>query len=302
MDSYHKTQQALDNLLIDRPKLSKGMDFFELLDDGTKIQVYIQWKNQKLKFDFAGSSSVHPFNLNANPAIVHSVVTYVLRLLIQESIPLNEGLLKAVDINIPQNSFLNPQFWEDPRRNPAVVGGNTETSQRLTNLLLRAFGLIAGSQATMNNIIFGNQAFGYYETLGGGGGAGPTFTGASGVHHHMTNTRITDPEILEYRYPVRLLNFTLRKNSGGKGLFSGGDGLIREYEFLEPVSLSILSQQRNQGPYGLNGGEAGKVGEQYIIFQQGNKRKLKAIDHAELAKGDRLLLLSPGGGAYGKKE
>lgn len=278
----------------------------EFLDDGTPLKVSVEVKNSSCTIDFKGSGGVHNGNLNANPAIVNSVVIYVLRLLLDKNMPLNDGILTPIRINIPQGTILNPHFPDDITQCPAVVGGNVETSQRLTDTLLKAFGVMACSQGTMNNVLFGNENFGYYETICGGCGAGETFDGTSAVHHHMTNTRITDPEIFEHRYPVRLDRFEIRANSGGKGKFKGGDGIIREITFLEPVSLSVLTQHRSERPYGLNGGEEGECGEQYIMKQNGqggcDKIMLDGIDGREIKAGDKLVIKTPGGGGFGKAE
>jgi len=230
--------------------------------------------------------------------VVRSAVLYVLRLLLAGPLPLNEGLLEPVEIRVPE-CFLNPTFSADPALCPAVVGGNVETSQRLVDTLLKALGLVAGSQGTMNNLLFGNDHFGYYETLCGGTGAGPGFAGASAVHSHMTNTRITDPEILEQRYPVRLERFAVRRGSGGGGEFSGGDGAVRELTFLESVSLSLLSQRRASGPYGIGGGEAGLPGRQCLFRADGTVDELEGIDSREARPGDRLVVETPGGGGWG---
>ncbi|RMD96681.1 MAG: hydantoinase B/oxoprolinase family protein, partial [Bacteroidetes bacterium] len=250
--------EALQSAL--RPWRGNAFNAEEFLDDGHKIAVHVQTGAEKVCIDFSGSSATHPFNLNANIAIVHSVVIYVLRLLCQREIPLNEGLMRGVEIILPGGSFLHPDFDDDAEKCPAVVGGNTEVSQRITDTLLKALAPLtktACSQGTMNNLLFGNEHFGYYETIGGGAGAGNGFHGRSAVHQHMTNTRITDPEDLELRYPVRLLRFALRKNSGGNGKWKGGDGIVRELEFLEEVELTILSQHRKEQPYGLSGGSPG---------------------------------------------
>lgn len=273
----------------------------EQLDDGTLLKVKISVTGRKITFDFEGTGDVHPGNLNATPAIVNSVVMYVLRLLIDESLPLNEGLLDPVTIKLP-DCLLNPEFPEDPEKCPAVVGGNVETSQRLADLLLKPFEKIACSQGTMNNVLFGNDSFGYYETIGGGTGAGPGFNGADAVHHHMTNTAGTDPEILEQRYPVRLDRYAIRPHSGGKGKYGGGNGIIREMTFLEPLILSVLTQHRVQAPYGLKGGEPGAKGKQWVIRKDGTEETLKSIDGRELEAGDRLVLLTPGGGGFGGVE
>lgn len=271
----------------------------EKLDDGTPLRTTIHIRGDEAIIDFTGTGSRHPGNLNATPAIVHSVVMYVLRLLINEPLPLNEGLLKPVSLHIPE-CLLNPLFPEDADQCPAVVGGNTEVSQRLVDTLLKAFQRIACSQGTMNNILFGNDRFGYYETVCGGTGAGADFDGTDAVHHHMTNTRITDAEILEHRYPVRLDRFEIRPGSGGGGQHKGGNGVIRELTFLEPVSLSVLTQHRTVAPYGLKGGKPGAKGEQYVIRKDGTRHNLSSIDGCEINAGDRFILKTPGGGGFGK--
>ena len=274
----------------------------EELDDGSPLAVEITLDRGRARIDWSGSGGVHPGNLNATPAIVSSVVLYVLRLLLAEPLPLNEGLLEPVELVLPRPSLLDPPFAGDPAQAPAVVGGNVETSQRLVDTLLRALGLAACSQGTMNNLLFGDGHFGYYETVCGGAGAGPGFAGASGVHTHMTNTRITDPEILELRYPVRLERFALRRGSGGEGRYRGGDGTVRELRFLRPVSLSLLAQHRRTGPFGAAGGEEGAVGRQWLEEADGERRELQGIDRAEPQAGDRLVLETPGGGGWGQRE
>lgn len=270
----------------------------EYLDDGAVLKVRLTINGRKCEIDFSGTSPVQPGNMNATNAIVNSVVIYVLRLLINEDIPLNDGLLDPVNIILPE-CLLNPSFEGDPDLLPAIVGGNVEVSQRLTDTLLKPFGIVACSQGTMNNVLFGTKDFSYYETIGGGCGAGPDFFGASAVHHHMTNTRITDPEILEYRYPVRLKSFGIRRGSGGDGIYKGGDGVIREILFLEPVTLSVLTQHRIELPYGLNGGNSGKAGKQYIIKSDGDIIELNSIDGYGIEKGDIFVIKTPGGGGFG---
>lgn len=273
----------------------------ERLDDGSRIRVSIEIGEDRTVIDFSGSSGVHPGNLNATPGIVRSAVLYVLRLLIDEPLPLNEGLLEEVELIIP-TGMLNPDFPEDPSGSPAVVGGNVETSQRIVDTLLKALRVSACSQGTMNNVVFGNERFAYYETIGGGAGAGPGFEGASGVHTHMTNTAITDPEILEQRYPVRLERFSIRRGSGGSGGpggWRGGDGLVRELVFLEPLAVSIVSQHRKEGPYGAAGGADGKPGRQWIERADGGRQALGSVDGCEVAPGDRLVVETPGGGGWG---
>lgn len=270
----------------------------EFLDDGTPLKVSLQVREEEINLDFSGTGKVHPKNLNATPAIVNSVVMYVLRLLINESIPLNEGILTPIHMQLPA-CLLNPDFNRNPAECPAVVGGNVEVSQRLVDTLLKPFERVACSQGTMNNVLFGNDYFGYYETVGGGTGAGPSFHGADAVHHHMTNTRGTDPEVLEHRYPVRLDSYSLRKGSGGIGEWNGGNGLIRELTFLEPVELTVLTQHRRTGPYGLRGGEAGMPGEQWIVYTDGRRERLESVDGRTLGEGDKFIMKTPGGGGFG---
>jgi 5-oxoprolinase (ATP-hydrolysing) len=274
----------------------------ERLDDGHRIavkaRVFEEDDGRRLELDFAGTSATHPGNLNATPAIVHSAVLYVLRLLLAEDLPLNEGLLQRVELKLPE-CFLSPAFHPDPAKSPAVVGGNTETSQRLVDTLVKAFGLLACGQGTMNNLLFGDATFGYYETVCGGAGAGPGFAGASAVHTHMTNTRITDPEILERRFPVRLERFEIRRGSGGKGKFPGGDGAVRELRFLRRLELSILAQHRIEAPFGRQGGQPGQPGRQRLLRESGEIEELAGVAQATVHPGDRLLLETPGGGGWG---
>ena len=273
----------------------------ERLDDGSLLRVRIDLEGDRAHIDFTGSSGVHPGNLNATPAIVRSAVIYVLRLLLREPLPLNEGLLRAVSIELPPG-LLNPDFPEDPAHAPAVVGGNVETSQRLVDTLIKALELAACSQGTMNNLIFGNAGFGYYETLCGGCGAGPDYDGASAVHSHMTNTRITDPEILEHRYPVRVERFGVRAGSGGAGRRRGGDGIVREVRFLEDAELSLLTQHRVEAPYGMAGGEPGARGRQRVVRADGETIELTSVDGCSVHAGDRLIVETPGGGGYGEHD
>jgi len=276
----------------------------ERLDDGSPLAVRIDISPNlstsaaAARIDFTGSAGVHAGNLNAPPAVLRSAVIYVLRLLIAEPLPLNEGLLRAVEIHVPEG-MLNPPFPDDPAEAPAVVGGNVETSQRLVDTLLKALRLAACSQGTMNNLLFGNERFGFYETVCGGAGGGPGFGGASAVHTHMTNTRITDPEVLEHRYPVRLERFAIRRGSGGEGRFRGGEGAIRELIFLEPMSLSLLTQHRVEAPYGLAGGGPGLPGRQRLVRATGEVVDLAPVDGCEVGPGDRLILETPGGGGWG---
>lgn len=270
------------------------------LDDGSLINIVMELKNGESTIDFTGSAPVNDSNMNATEAIVKSVTIYVLRLLLNEPIPLNDGLMEPVRLILP-HGMLNPVFDDNPEFCPAIVGGNVEISQRLTDTLLKAFGVVAASQGTMNNTLFGNDNFGYYETVCGGCGAGKGFNGASAVHHHMTNTRITDPEIMEHRYPVRLEEFSIRKDSGGSGKWKGGDGVKRVITFLEPVNLSVLTQRRNSGPYGLYGGKDGKPGCQRVIRKNGDIITLRSVHNINLDAGDRFIMETPGGGGYGNR-
>ncbi|MBC8151631.1 MAG: hydantoinase B/oxoprolinase family protein [Bacteroidetes bacterium] len=288
----------------------------ESLDDGHRICVRISVADETVTFDFTGTSPVHPNNLNANRSILSSAILYVLRLWVESdatdspdrpaAIPLNEGLLEPVRLVLPDASFLNPVFSDDPTQCPAVVGGNTEVSQRLVDTLLKALNLSACSQGTMNNFLFGRSdstggpatpdAFGYYETIGGGAGATVGADGRSAVHQHMTNTKLTDPEELERRYPVRLHRFSIREGSGGAGQWRGGDGIIREIEFLEAVQATLLSQHRVVAPYGLNGGEPGHVGKQTLIYADGREEDLPGIFTRAMRAGERIRIETPGGG------
>jgi 5-oxoprolinase (ATP-hydrolysing) len=267
-------------------------------DDGTLLEVSIRACEGGMRIDFTGTGVVHPRNLNATPAIVRSVVLYVLRLWLGEDVPLNEGLLEAVDIVIPQG-LLMPDFGDDPAAAPAVVGGNVETSQRLADLLLEALDLAANGPGTMNNFLFGDETFGYYETIAGGSGGGPRHRGASGRHVHMTNTAITDPEILEHRFPVRLWKFEIRRGSGGQGFHPGGDGLVREVEFLKPLTVSFLTERRQTSPRGLDGGGDGSPGRQTRIPVTGRGDLLPGAVTYSAAAGERVSIETPGGGAWG---
>ncbi|MFP6563011.1 MAG: hydantoinase B/oxoprolinase family protein [Myxococcota bacterium] len=275
-------------------KLRDGEHRFEdRMDDGTPVCVTLRVRGDRMQVDFEGTGPPSPTNLNAPRAVVHAAVLYVLRALVNEAIPLNGGCLQPVEITIPPNSLL------DPAPGAAVVGGNVETSQRIVDVLLGALGRAAASQGTMNNVTFGNQDFAYYETLGGGAGAGPDFEGASGVHTHMTNTRITDAEILEVRFPVRLIEFGLRAGSGGAGRTRGGDGVVRTFEFTAPVTVSLLAERRETAPFGLEGGEPGQRGRHWAV-RNGEWEALPGHCSIELSAGDRLGIETPGGGGFGR--
>jgi 5-oxoprolinase (ATP-hydrolysing) len=270
--------------------------FEDSLDDGTPICVCLRVRGEQMRIDFEGTGAAVEGNLNAPRAVVHAAVIYVLRSLVAERIPLNGGCLQPVEIRIPEASIL------DPPPGSAVAGGNVETSQRVVDVLLGALGIVAASQGTMNNVTFGNADFSYYETIGGGAGAGPDFPGASGVHTHMTNTRITDPEVLEARYPVRLLEFSLRRGSAGAGRQSGGDGLVRGYEFRAPVTATLLTERRSTRPYGVSGGSPGDSGRNSLRRANGATEILPGRCAVQLETGDQLWIETPGGGGYGAPE
>ncbi len=274
----------------------------QTLDDGDRLYLRVTVEKGRATFDFSGTASARPDNLNATEAIVTSAVCYCLRLLIGKDLPLNEGLLEPVDLIIPEGSLLHPSFPDDPTKCPGVAGGNVEVSQRIVDLILSAFGRVACSQGTMNNLTFGNESFSHYETIGGGAGAMIGQDGTSAVQVHMTNTAITDPEILESRFPVRLLGFRKRTDSGGKGSWNGGDGIEREYLFEEEMELSLLTQRRTSGPQGLDGGKAGFPGEQIFIREDGTEERLNFTDSRTAYPGDRLVLRTPGGGGAGEPE
>jgi len=266
----------------------------DLLDDGTAIALTLHLSHAgEARFDFTGSGPQHWGNLNAPKAVTMSAVLYCLRCLVAEDIPLNQGCLRSVEVVLPQGSILSPDA------DAAVVGGNVLTSQRVVDVIFKAFGTVAASQGCMNNFTFGNDDFGYYETIGGGAGAGPTWHGCSGVHSHMTNTRITDVEILENRYPVMVRQFGLRAGSGGAGRFNGGDGLVRELEFLQSLQAAILSERRVFTPYGVDGGGAGSCGVNSLISAEGQSTDLGGKNMVEVQVGDRVRIETPGGGGFG---
>lgn len=269
----------------------------DMLDTGSRIrlQLTIEQESGSACFDFAGTSREMWGNLNAPFAVTQSSILYALRCLIKEDIPLNHGCLKPITILLPDNCLLNPSD------HAAVVGGNVLTSQRIVDVIFKAVGSAAASQGCMNNLTFGNDSFGYYETIGGGSGAGPEWDGCSGVHTHMTNTRITDPEILEHRYPVMLREFSLRSGSGGNGKYKGGDGIIRDIEMLAQLNVTILSERRVFRPYGLQGGTPGKRGQNIFITAKDQKIDLGGKNEISASPGDRIRILTPGGGGWGEK-
>jgi len=268
--------------------------FADAMDDGTPVAVTLEIVGERAVLDFRGTGPQTDGNLNAPPAVVRAASLYALRCLVDEAIPLNDGCLEPVEMMIPAPSLISPTPGH------AVAGGNVETSQRLVDVLLAAFGLAAASQGTMNNVTFGNDSFGHYETIAGGVVAAEGYHGASGVHTHMTNTRITDPEVLETRHPVRLLEFGLRRGSGGGGRWRGCDGVVRRFAFLEPLQVSLLTQRRNTRPFGLEEGESGRAGRNIRVHLDGRCQELAGADSYQAEAGEELIVKTPGGGGYGK--
>mmetsp|Transcript_28717 Transcript_28717/g.37536 ORF Transcript_28717/g.37536 Transcript_28717/m.37536 type:complete len:302 (-) Transcript_28717:350-1255(-) len=265
------------------------------LDDGSPIEltVEIDIETGNAIFDFTGTGPQVLGNINAPPAVTFSAVIYCLRSMVDQDIPLNEGCLAPIEFRIPKYTLLNPSV------DAGVVGGNVLTSQRVVDVVLKAFKACAASQGCMNNLTFGDDNFGYYETIAGGAGAGPTWEGRSGIHTHCTNTRITDPEILERRYPVLLREFSLRPHSGGRGQHRGGDGVVREIEPLKPLVMSILSERRTLHPYGMEDGEDGACGRNLLIKKTGVVVNMGGKCSSRLDVGDRLRIETPGGGGWG---
>ncbi|MFT4582046.1 MAG: 5-oxoprolinase (ATP-hydrolyzing) [Gammaproteobacteria bacterium] len=285
-------EESVRRMLVN---LQAGQFRYEM-DDGNAIAVHvtIDREARSAVIDFSASSAQTVSNFNAPAAVCRAAVLYVLRTLVDDDIPLNDGCLKPIRLIVPEGSMLNP------RPPAAVVAGNVETSQYITDCLYGAFGVMAAAQGTMNNLTFGNETYQYYETICGGSGAGPNFNGTDAVQTHMTNSRLTDPEVLEWRFPVRLEKFEIRRESGGKGLFHGGDGVRRIIRFLEPMSVSIISGHRVVPPYGMAGGKAAAVGQNWIERCGGLREVLGATASCDLAAGDAVVIESPGGGGYGK--
>jgi 5-oxoprolinase (ATP-hydrolysing) len=265
------------------------------LDNGAKIEVAIRVDAGKrsAQIDFTGTSAQQGNNFNAPKAVCMAAVLYVFRTLVDDEIPLNAGCLKPLEVIIPEGSMLNPNA-------PAsVVAGNVETSMCITNALYGALGVMAASQCTMNNFTFGNARYQYYETISGGSGAGEGFDGTSVVQTHMTNSRLTDPEVLEFRFPVRLESYEIRAGSGGAGKWRGGDGGVRRMKFLEAMTASILSNGRKHGAFGMAGGQPGRVGVNRVVRGNGKAETLDHIGQAEMQPGDVFEIQTPGGGGFG---
>ncbi len=266
------------------------------LDDGAQIKVAITVDRKKREaiIDFAGTSPQSPLNYNAPMAICRAVVLYVFRTLVGSDIPMNEGCLKPLVLKVPEGSMINPNAPA------AVISGNTEVSQAIADTLYGALGVIAGSQGTMNNFVYGNDIHQNYETICGGTGAGNGFDGTSAVHSHMTNTRMTDPEVLETRFPVRVREFSIRDGSGGQGAYHGGNGIVRRLEFLEPMTVTVLSSHRQVPPHGAKGGQPGATGENAVERANGTIEALQGNDETQVSAGDVFVMKTPGGGGFGE--
>lgn len=283
-------QALVENLLA---SLSTG-SFTQAMDCGATIKVDIKSTcNNRCLIDFSKSGGAEHTNFNAPTSVTLASVLYVLRCLIQQTIPLNQGCLNPIDVQLPKEGLLNPNYPQ------AVVAGNVETSQNIVEALLSALGIMAQSQATMNNFTFGNDHYQYYETIAGGSGAGMGFNGCDAVQVHMTNTRLTDPEVLEHRFPVRLVDFKIRLGSGGAGQYRGGNGVIRCIEFLEPMRVNLLSEHRKNPPQGMSGGDPGQCGMNLHI-KSGEYTVLPATVSIDVSAGDRICIHTPGGGGFGK--
>ena len=275
-------------------KLRPGSFRYEM-DSGQAIvvRIDIDQATKRVHVDFTGTSAQDPHNFNAPRAVCMAAVLYVFRTLIDRPIPLNEGCLEPLEITIPRGSML------DPMPPAAVAAGNVETSQCIVDALYGALGMLAASQGTMNNLTFGDERIQYYETIAGGAGAGPEFDGCDAVQTHMTNSRLTDPEILEARFPVLLREFSIRRGSGGKGRYVGGNGSVRRIEFRAPLSGALLANHRRIAPFGVDGGAAGVVGGGRLLRAGGGMEEIGATASFKVEVGDVLTILTPGGGGFG---
>lgn len=283
-ESVRRVVDVLDNCSFTYP-----------MDEDRQIVVNIgvDRNNREATIDFTGTSPQSQGNYNAPAGVCKAAVLYVFRTLVADNIPLNEGCMKPLKLIIPKKSMINPEYPA------AVISGNTEVSQGITDALFGALGVLASSQGTMNNFVYGNASHQNYETICGGTGAGPDHPGTSAVHSNMTNTRMTDPEVVEHRFPVRVESFSIRKGSGGGGQYPGGDGVVRTIRFLEPMTATILSSHRETEPYGLKGGLPGKKGQNIVTQNNGRSRVLKGNDEVFLSANDTVTIKTPGGGGFG---
>jgi 5-oxoprolinase (ATP-hydrolysing) len=277
--------------------LKHGSFSYEM-DDGAviKVTIAVDKARRRARIDFTGTSAQHPHNFNAPSAVCRAAVLYVLRTLVDTDIPLNDGCLKPIDLVIPEGSMLKPRYPA------AVVAGNVETSQYIVDALFGALGVMAAAQGTMNNFTFGDERHQYIETICGGAGAGPDYDGTDAVHTHMTNTRLTDPEVLEWRFPVLLESFAIRRGSGGGGHHRGGDGVIRRVRFRQAMTAAILSGHRRVPPYGLAGGAPGTVGRNWVERTDGSREEFGGAHAVEMRPDDVFVIETPGGGGFGKSD
>jgi len=273
-------------------------EFSYEMDQGTviKVKITVDKKKREATLDFTGTSPQQPTNFNAPAPVARAAVLYVFRVMVDDEIPMNAGCLRPINIVVPKRSLLSPEFPA------AVVAGNVETSQAVTNCLFGALGALAAAQGTMNNLNFGNSKYQYYETICSGSPAGPGFNGTDAVHTHMTNTRLTDPEVLEFRYPAVLEDFHIREDSGGKGRWHAGDGIRRTIRFLERMECTILSGHRRVRPFGLDGGEPGQVGENWVRRKDGRMERLQGCDETTIDAGEAIIIQSPTAGGYGRPQ
>jgi 5-oxoprolinase (ATP-hydrolysing) len=280
--------------LLDR--LDDGAFDYEMDNKAhVRVRITVDKAERSATFDFSGTSDQLPDNFNAPFSIVRAASLYVVRTLIDDAIPMNDGCLRPIRLFVPEGSMLNPSYPA------AVVAGNVETSQVVTDALFAATGQLAPSQGTMNNFTFGNERYQYYETIAGGSGAGPDHDGTSAVQTHMTNSRLTDPEILETRLPVRLDQFAIRRGSGGQGAYRGGDGVVRAVTFLEPMRANILANRRRVSPRGIEGGADAEAGRNWVERTDGSVEMLSATAYADVQPGDRFVIETPGGGGFGRR-
>ena len=265
-------------------------------DQGNVVAVEsrVNKKKREATVDFTGTSPQQGTNFNAPEPVTRAAVLYVFRVMVDDDIPMNAGCLRPIHIVIPENSMLAPRYPA------AVVAGNVEVSQMVTDTLFGALGAMAAAQGTMNNVNFGNDTYQYYETICSGSPAGPGFPGTDAVHTHMTNTRLTDPEILEFRYPVVLEDFHIRKGSGGRGQWNAGDGVIRTIRFLQKMEYTVLSGHRRIRPFGLGGGADGQIGENWVRRRDGRMERLKGADATVVDAGEAIIIQTPTAGGYGE--
>jgi 5-oxoprolinase (ATP-hydrolysing) len=273
-------------------------EFSYEMDQGTviRVKITVDKKKREATVDFTGTSGQQPTNFNAPEPVTRAAVLYVFRVMVDDAIPMNAGCLRPINIVIPERSMLSPEYPA------AVVAGNVETSQAVTNCLFGALGALAAAQGTMNNLNFGNARYQYYETICSGSPAGPGFNGTDAVHTHMTNTRLTDPEVLEFRYPVVLEDFHIRTGSGGRGKWHAGDGIRRTIRFVEKMECTVLSGHRRVRPFGLAGGEAGQVGENAVRRRDGTIERLQGCDATMIDQNEAIILQTPTAGGYGTPE